>query len=180
MKRIFTKFFLLGIFLSIAPAINSSAEGYQPNPYQVKAALLYNFAKFVRWPNGAQEEGNEQVVFGILGTDPFGEGLDKLLNGKTIGGKKIVLKRYKKVSDLQPSHILFVNLPIGEFQNLGPNFTSATLTVGDTKGFIEAGGVISFIDRPGRVSFEINKNAASDAGLEISSALLGLADKVID
>lgn len=180
MKQVFRKFILPSLFVLALPILNSAAEGYQPNPYQVKAALLYNFAKFVRWPEDSLGKDDKQIVLGILGTDPFGEVLDKLLSNKNIGGKKIVLKRYKQISEIQPSHILFVNLPIGEFESLGKNIDSATLTVGDARGFIEAGGVISFIDKPGRVSFEVNKNAASDAGLEISSALLGLADKVIE
>lgn len=174
MRRFFALFVLLfGLFIK-------PAECYQPNPYQVKAALLYNFAKYIRFPEDSYNERNK-LVFGVLGDDPFGDILDKLIAGKTIGGKGIEILRFSKVKDIKKTNVLFINLPLSDFKDSDQSIINlSSLTVSDVEGFVEAGGVINFIDQPGRVSFEVNKGAASRAGLEISSALLRLADRVVE
>ena len=149
-----------------------------PSEYHVKAALLYNFAKYVRWPEGAAEGGEGgRFVIAILGQDPFGVAIDSVLEGKTIDGLQVVVRRIKASEELTPSQILFISdsergrLP----EILGRLDAAATLTVGEMDHFAEAGGVIRFLMDDRRVHLEINVAAAARARLKLSSELLKLA-----
>ncbi len=157
-----------------ACAQSGSSPEYQE--YQVKAAFLYNFGKFVEWPGGTFKNAEAPFVIGILGKDPFGEAIDSLRD-KTISGRRLVVKRFARAGDLEPCHILFISAV--EKQHL-PRILSIThpwhvLTVGDTKGFVESGGVINFILLENKIRFEINVDAARRAGLKVSAQLLKLA-----
>lgn len=145
--------------------------------YDVKAAFLLNFAKFVDWPDSSFTGGDSPVVIGVLGDDPFGSALDNTVRNEKVKGRKLVVKRSKQLNDLKGSHILFVSS--SEQSRLGAILRETsdwhTLTVGDVQGFANRGGVINFIIRDKKIGFEINTAAANRAGLKISSQLLKLA-----
>src|SRR5579862_6666687 len=109
--------------------------------YQVKAAYLYNFAKFIEWPK-SEEAG--PIVLGVLGRDPFGEILDSTIKGKMINGRPVVIKRFSNVKQIKQCHILFISasetplLPaiLPALGDLG------VMTVGEVDGFLKAGGVV--------------------------------------
>ena len=148
--------------------------------YQVKAAYLYNFAKFVEWPNEALEGENRLIILAVLGRDPFHEALDPL-RGKTVKGRKLVIKRFKSVRELEFCHILFVSS--SERDRLphilkGALKSWSVLTIGDVEGFADSGGVIRLFFRKNNIRFKINLDAARQKGLTISSKLLRLADIV--
>jgi hypothetical protein len=149
--------------------------------YQVKAACLYNFAKFVEWPE-QNRHSQTPLVFGVLGEDPFGEELDAVVKGRSIAGRTITVVRYRSLEKLGPCHILFVSesedgrLPM-IFEALAGR---GTLTVGDTPRFAARGGVIGFTMERQRIRFEVNLDAAKRAGIRISSRLLRLARVVRD
>lgn len=142
--------------------------------YQVKALFLYNFAKFVEWP-GAMSAGT--ICIGIFGDDPFGDVLDRTIEGKTVNGRSFVIKRLKSEVDARQCHIVFVNVTDKKrLRSLLDTLRgSAVLTVGETRGFAEAGGVINFVVVDDRVRFEANIDAAGQSGLKLSSKLLSLA-----
>lgn len=157
----------------------AAASAQTPTEYQVKAAFLYNFAKFIQWPSEPPvDEG--AFVISILGRDPFGRALDDTLQGKTIDNRKIILRRVSRVEDVGPSQILFISdserdrLP----QILEQMGTRAVLTVGEMSQFAERGGVIRLKMDQDRIRFEINVAAAERSGLRISSQLLKLAEIV--
>jgi hypothetical protein len=149
--------------------------------YEIKAAFLYNFAKFVQWPPAAFADPGGPLVIGVLGDDPFGSDLDRIIEGKTANDRPLVIKRSKRLEDLRACHILFVSA--SESGHLAAMLnslrTASVLTVGETDQFIPLGGVINFIDRENKVHFVINVEAAQRAGLKISSKLLKVADLVI-
>ena len=144
--------------------------------YQVKAAFLYNFARFVEWPNGAFPDGKSPFVLAVIGKDPFGESLD-LLKGKTVGNREIVINRIADIDRLEKCHILFIC--DSEKERLKPILRKAEsarmLTISDLKGFCEAGGHIAFYLEENKIRFEINNEDAQRTGLKISSQLLKLA-----
>ena len=144
--------------------------------YQVKAAFLYNFARFVEWPNGAFPDGKSPIVLAVIGKDPFGESLD-LLKGKTVGNREIVINRIADIDRLEKCHLLFIS--DSEKDRLKPILRKAEsarmLTVSDLKGFCEAGGHIAFYLEENKIRFEINNEDAQRNGLKISSQLLKLA-----
>jgi hypothetical protein len=137
--------------------------------YQVKAAFLFNFLKFVEWPEAATDA---PWVIGVLGRDPFGTVLDETVRGKMVNGRKVELRRYDKLADVKDCNILFIGR--GDYERTGIPAQPGMLTVGEAPGFLKAGGAINFYLDDNRVRFEIRPTAASAAGLHVSSQLLKL------
>jgi hypothetical protein len=143
--------------------------------YQIKAAFLYNFAKFVQFPPSDDRPG--PLVIGVLGDDPFGRILDEAIKGKTVQGREIGVRRLSDAGDLRRCHMVFVSesetrhLPdiVGRAQHAG------VLTVGESAHFLREGGIVRFYVEANRVKFQINADAAERAGLKINSLLLSLA-----
>ena len=179
MRKTITILFILAWCMVSMPTVH--AEERLPNEYQVKLAFLFNFARFVEWPDDAFADARSPIILGILGDDPFGSDLETI-KGKTIRGRKLIINRFKDVDDIRVCHILFVSnsersrLPrIATFLR-----QSKILSVGDMKTFAQKGGVINFVVENNKVGFEINVDAGKHAGLRISSKLLSLAKIVHD
>jgi YfiR/HmsC-like len=145
--------------------------------YQVKAAYLFNFLKFVEYPGESFTDPLAPIVIGVVGDDPFGGALPQVVIGKTVQGRDLVIHVYRTGEELRGAHILFISsserkrLPMILSRLRG----ASVLTVSDTEGFLEAGGMIQFLNESGRVRFAINVDATGRAKLKMSSKLLGLA-----
>lgn len=154
-----------------------SAQDSAPTEYQIKAAFLYNFAKFVEWPPAVFSETNSPIVIGILGENPFGNDLVKTVRDKTLNNRPLVIKEFHSPVEATNCHILFIStsekarLP----QILEALREVSVLTVGETDRFTEAGGMINFVREGNKIRFQINEVAAKSAGLKVSSKLLSLA-----
>jgi hypothetical protein len=163
------------VLLSLAFA--GGVQAQTPSEYQVKAAFLYNFAKFVDWPADAFGGNGGQLIIGVVGDDPFGGALDQAIRGKSIGGHSLAVRRLKWGQDLRSCHILFVSS--SERKRLPQIIQSlrgaSVLTVGDVGEFNQQGGIINFILEANKVRFAINSRGADQARLRISSKLLALA-----
>jgi hypothetical protein len=157
------------------------AEAQSPTEYQVKAAFLYNFAKFVEWPARSFPAAGTPLTFCVVGEDPFGSDLEEITRGKTIDQRKLATRRVKKGRERE-CHILFVSpseeARLGEI--LRDVKDASVLTVSDIAKFSRTGGIIGFIIEGNKIRFEINLDAAERAGLKISSRLLKLAKIVRD
>jgi hypothetical protein len=142
---------------------------------QIKAAFLYNFAKFVEWPEVAFKEAQSPFTICILGKDPFGDTLDSL-GEKTIEGKRLSIRRVSKIEEADRCHILFISASEKEslLHILKVTRKWNVLTVGDTKGFAQSGVIINLVSLDNKVGFEINIDAAEHVSLKISSRLLKL------
>ena len=155
--------------------VRLAAGAAGPGEYQVKAAFLYNFARFVEWPPAA--DGAAPFVVTVLGRDPFGTVLDDTFRGKTVDARQVVVRRVSRSEDVGKSHILFIcdsekdRLP----QILKSLESAPVLTVGEMSDFAERGGVIRFKVEQDRIRLEINVAAAERSRLRISSQLLKLA-----
>jgi len=149
--------------------------------YQVKAAFLYNFAKFVEWPPSSFSDASAPLRICVLGQDPFGEELGNITREKTVNGRKLEVDQVVDVQQARTCQILFI--ASSEKAQLKRIFESLrgtdALTVGDTKGFVEQGGMINFVLDNNRVQFEVNRTAAEQGGLKVSSKLLSVAKLVI-
>ena len=171
-----------------------------PNEYETKAGYLLNFVEFIEWPSGTFADAQAPVIVGVMGTDPFGAELDKL-QGKVVNGRKLQIKRFKglmefrgeetpgrrqdgllmkqtqKLVELKSCHILFISSSEKKHVPLilKPLKDASVLTVSETEGFAQVGGIINFLDDGKRVQLEINLDAADRARLKISSKLLSLA-----
>lgn len=168
-------------FLSIC-AIAQAAEPPALSEYQLKAAFLYNFAKFVEWPSRALPESSPSLTLCVLGEDPFGSDLDQTIEGKTINGKVLVSRRFKGIQGLEVCQILFISA--SERRRMGQILEAlkdlSLLTISETDRFAKLGGVINFTMEQNKIRFEINVDAAERKGLKISSKLLKLAKVIRD
>jgi hypothetical protein len=167
-------------FASLTLASVPPTAAQDPSEYQVKAAFLYNFTKFVDWPE-AKLNGADHLYLCVLGADPFGEELDLTVAGKSVKGKWLTVRRLQNGGDVRDCHLLFV-ADADQFHLefvLNEAREAHVLTVGDTEDFAARGGMINFRMDGNKVRFEINATAAEEAGLRISSHLLKLAVHVI-
>ena len=178
--------FALAFILLISHATVGSpapvAQTKAPTEYQVKAAFLYNFAKFVDWPPSAFSDVKQPLDICVYGRDPFGSALEDALLGKMVGERRVGLARAMQLQDLASCHVIFVSASVRESTaDLANRLKGrAVLLVGESEGFAASGGTIQFTIEGNRVHFIINPDAAERAGLKISSKLLALAKIVRD
>ena len=142
--------------------------------YPVKAAYVYKFAHFVEWPGTGGTAS--PLLIGVLGDDLFGGALDRAVAWKTVGGRRLVVRRFRNPEELEECAIVFVaGSATGLDAILSKTARWPSLTVGESEGFTQAGGMIRFFVDDNRVRFEVNLPAAESAGLRLSSRLLTLA-----
>jgi hypothetical protein len=146
--------------------------------YQVKAAFLLNFTKFIEWPASAFADPGSPVAICILGDDPFGAALDQVAAGEIVSGRKVTIQRIKRPPSPKSCQVLFVGKGEKDFAKTLPALGSGVLTVGEAEGFIRAGGMIAFVIENRRVRFDINQSAAEMAALKLSAKLLTVARAV--
>ncbi len=151
-----------------------------PTEYEVKAAYLYNFGRFVEWPQDAPPVRATDFAICILGDDPFGRALDATIAGEKIDGKSVVARRVSKIEEAVNCRVLFIGpSESGQLKTILATLVKAsTLTVSDEPQFVQKGGMVQFVLAAGRVRFEINIGAARQAGLSLSSDLLKVAANV--
>ncbi|HJQ22981.1 MAG TPA: YfiR family protein [Blastocatellia bacterium] len=166
--------------LLAALIIGPSAPAQTANEYQVKAAFLFNFVKFIEWPAEAFSDDGAPLVIGVIGQDPFGGHLDQAISGKSVNGRQLLVRRFKWGEDVRACHVLFISA--SERKHLAQIIASlrgaAVLTVGDMDQFTQQGGGINFVTEASKLRFEINASVAEQARLKISSKLLALARAV--
>ncbi|HEY3916011.1 MAG TPA: YfiR family protein [Verrucomicrobiae bacterium] len=151
-----------------------------PQEYEVKAQCLYHFAKYVEWPSNEFSASNAPITICVIGDDHFAEMLKAVVAGKTIDGRPVAVQSIERRDESQKCQILFVSFAENKRLDriLGPVNSSPVLTVGEGTAFAQEGGIISFVIRNQKVRFDIDLDAAKQAGLKISSRLLSLADTV--
>lgn len=180
------------------------AESTAAQEYQLKAAFLYNFILFVDGerfepptPEAKKNDPNQPILVGILGKDPFGNAFEPLQN-KLVRDRRVVIRRFKSLREfadaegrlpgrhpqferIQDCHVLFICQSEAEClaHLLRPAGRWSVLTVADTPGFLEAGGIINFLIEDKKVRFEVNTAAAQRANLRIRSQLLRLAKRIV-
>jgi hypothetical protein len=144
--------------------------------FKVKAAFLFNFAKFTEWPP-AKLGANDPFVIGCFSDPEFMEVLEATVAGKTFGSRRIVVKRITGADDLRACHMLFIGRTKDDNATalLARAREMHVLSVGEVDGFTNRGGMIGFVRADGSVKFAINPQQAERAGLTLSSKLLGLA-----
>ena len=168
----------LGLVWLLAGA-GGYAQQSQPTEYQIKAAFLFNFARFVEWPKEALNGATSPMIIGILGENPFREDLARTIGNKTVDNHPVMIKEFRSAAEATNCHVLFVST--SEKKKLPEIFQSlkgtSVLTVGETDRFTESGGIINFVMEGTKIRFQINKGAAEGAGLKISSKLMTLASR---
>lgn len=162
--------------IGLAPAFAWPQQS-RPSEYQVKAAYLFNFSRFVSWPLRDAASAGGPFAICVMGKDPFGSVLDSTLAGETIEGRNVIARRVTQVEDAAGCRVLFISM--SEESRLKDILTgldrSSILTVSDIAHFAERGGMIQFVLQGDRVRFEVNLASAIGAKLTLSSDLLKVA-----
>lgn len=160
-----------------------AADSPAPTEYQIKAAFIYNFAKFVEWPPETFATPDKPIILGVLGDESVGQDL-AVIDGKVVGTHPIKVRRFRYLPDIAECHILFI-LPSQRMELpaiVQAVRTRAILTICEgAKDFARVGTIINLVKTPeDKIRFEINVDAAKRAGLKIESPLLNLAKIVHD
>ena len=160
----------------IGLSLNSLAQ-QQPSEYEVKAAFLFNFAKFIDWPPEVFADTNSPIVVGVLGKNVFGNNLEKIINDRKVNNRSFQFRKYTSVTEVTNCQILFISSSEkNDFAKIMSALHNASiLTVSETDGFIQAGGMINFVLQDNKIRFEISDEAAKKGRLRVSSKLLSLA-----
>ena len=160
--------------------VSSAGMGAQLDEYQVKAAFLFNFAKFVEWPPEAFKGPGDPFTICVAGENPFGSALENAVKGKAVGSRGFAVRLSPNGRDVKGCQILFTALSDRKRVRalLDVLKGSNTLTVGENDGFAADGGIVNFKLDGDRVRIEINIKAAEQEKLQISSKLLSLAQIV--
>ena len=153
----------------------ASAADVPADEYQVKAAFLLNFVKFIEWPAGHRT--NEPISICILGEDPFGATLDQLVSGEILKERRIVVRRLRQWQE--PCEVVFVSQWETGFLRILSQVKGGVLTVGESPAFLRHGGMINFVLEDRKVRFDVNLRAVEGASLRVSSRLLSVARSVV-
>lgn len=149
-----------------------------PGEYEVKAAFLYNFAKFVEWPEGALEQRDEFTIC-VAGASDVSEQLTRVVEGRNVSGLAVVVRQLEGPGADADCQMLFAS-DNASARSITEKSSSGVLTVGEYASFARDGGMINFVFIDKKVRFEVNKKTAEEAGLAISSKLLKLAHDVYE
>jgi hypothetical protein len=189
------------VMAATSVALSAKAGDALGREYRIKAAFVYNFVKFIDWPEEKMADTNEPIVIGIIGSRDFIKAFDPVRH-KKIKNRRISIKYFEGYEKLRKSptgdnsqwnqrmtilkncHVLLLcSSDDARIDNLrqiiGELKVSPVLTVGETRGFLESGGIVNFLVEDKKVRFEINAAAAKKSELRVSSKLLRLAKRVI-
>jgi hypothetical protein len=164
-----------------ATAKNLLAEERNFSEYEVKAGFVYNFVKFVDWPEKSSPPGRSTMTLCVIGKDPFGSAVEEI-RGKTVRGRRLEVRHIYSLRDLRECQALFI--ASSERERLPRIVESAkeanVLTIADSAGFGQQGVIINLLVEDKKVKFEINVEKARQARLVVSSKLLKLAQTLYD
>jgi hypothetical protein len=163
-------------FLLVLPSLLMAEEPL--SEYQVKAAFMLNFTRFIEWPASAFETAESPLGICILGDDPFGAELDALVEGETVNDRKLTVRRIERNAIPRSCQVLFINKSEKDIAEILHGAGPGLLTVSDRDGFLREGGMIAFVTKDRHVRFDINQRAAVKASLIISSRMLSVARSV--
>lgn len=169
---------VMAVLCGVLPGLLAAAPSFADAPleYEAKAAYLLNFSRYVNWP--AADGSPLQVC--VIGRDPFGEVLERALQGRSSNGRPLQARRLQQLDEVHGCQLLYISQ--SEDRNL-PAWLPVlqdkpVLTVGESARFIRDGGIINLLLIRNTVRFEINLDAANRAGLKVSSRMLGVAANV--
>lgn len=174
-QRLFTKT-LLFLFFLLTSVESITGQSKATPVYQVKSAFLYNFARFVQWPENSFASAESPFVIGVVGNNHISSFLEEIVRGEKVADHPIIVQSFESLADAKDCHILYIS------SNELPNRREAlsrlqrsTLTVSDSPGFLKVGGMVRFYTKENKVRLQINAGLAKTANLQISSKLLNVA-----
>ena len=164
--------------LAACAAMFAQPSADRLSEYELKAAYLLNFTRFIEWPDAAFEDSGSPFAICTLGEDPFQSTLDQAMNGESVNGRKVVLRRFKRAPERKSCQLLFIAKSERNVPQILGELGRGVLTVGEQPGFLAAGGIINLAFDGRHVTFDISQHAAANASLSVSARLLNVARSV--
>lgn len=173
---------LMGLLL--AGAMGRSLPAQEPlvdREAKIKAAYLYQFIRYVRWPRNAFANADSPILVGSIGGDPVNPYLSAIANSRSAGKRGLAYRPISNIAEAKACHILFVSDRADRktvesiIRNLG---NEPVLLVGETPSFLNSGGIISFTVVNNNVRLQLSMKSAANHQLKISSQLAKLAQIV--
>ena len=159
-------------------AVAATGTVFAQSETGIKAAFIYNFAKFTEWPAGAFASDSAPITVGFIGADALADSFEKNVTGKNVNGRDFAIKKLSGAADASSCQIVFV----GDASQASAIESAAkckpVLTVGDSDGFAGAGGMINFVDNGGKVGFDLDIGAINASGLKLNAKLQQVARNV--
>ena len=167
----------MGVVIAVVTATLPCRADAPTREYQVKAAFVYNFTQFVEWPDSAFASKDSPFVVATVGADPFNGALEQAMAAKAVDDRTVTVQHFASVDSLGPCQLLFV--PASQDSSAKALCDKLdgkpVLTVGESDGFLPAGGGIRFFFEDNRIRFEINPDPIATDGLKVSAKLMRLA-----
>ena len=172
-------FWLLGTVVQLLLFGTTPGHGATASQADVKAAFLYNFAKFVEWPAEAFSSETAPIQLGVFGDEEFAGKLKSLLSDKQAHGRSFEVKSFSNPQEAKNLQIIFIagseTRRTTQILEVARKFP--VLTIGESEQFLDTGGMINFVVEDAQLKFEVNPESAQNVKIEISSKLLRLARK---
>lgn len=142
--------------------------------HEIHSAMLYNFIKYVQWPNEA-EAGD--FVVGVLGDDNVFNTLKQWYDGKPKGSKKYVIKKLASAAETADCNVVYLGKAKNkDFENIKTSISGkSVLTITDGNGMAQKGSCINFKVIDGKLKFELNQGAVTSSNLKVSGQLTSMA-----
>jgi hypothetical protein len=164
--------------LALIASSAGDAAHLEPSEYGLKSVFLYQFCRFMEWPDSAFSSPNDPLIIGVVGEDPFGPLLKEAVQGETYHGRPIRIEHYRSPRDIKRCHILFVSRDDTDQMSEITSMIAgkSVVTVGETDGFLDRGGMIALTADRNRVRLRVNASTLRAAKVDVSSKLLRVAE----
>lgn len=172
---------LAGLMLLAAGLLPPSAAAQQATEASIKAAFLYKFAGYIEWPANAFATPDAPLVIGVTGAEEVAAELERLVPGRSVNNRPVVVRRFREGEPPKGAHILFVGRGEPNVRAVvrAAQQNGGALVVTETERGLEAGASINFVLVEDRVGFEVSLDAAQHSGHRISSRMLAVARRVV-
>ena len=162
-------------FLCTALLLRCVVLAEPASEFDVKAAFLLNFTKFIEWPPSAFAAADSPMNICVIGKDPLGAALDEIVQGEAVNGRRVAVERLPAMPPPKTCQLIYISAEGKGIEKMLSGVGPGVLTVGEGDDFLRGGGMIGFVIENRRVRFDINQAAAEGAALKLSSKLLRVA-----
>lgn len=171
------KVYCIAILFAVLLTMSSSEVKAQQVDYKYHSLFIYNFTRYIKWPDGAM--GSEFVI-GVIGRSGITEHLEKMAQSKNVNGKPIVIKTFKNADEIVDCHMLFIpDNYSNKFDEIRTKLSGKyTLVISEKPGLAQKGSDINFVVNNGKWNFEMNQASTDSRNLKVSSELSKFAAKI--
>jgi hypothetical protein len=163
---------LLALLLSVCSI--TSVHAQEATEFEIKAVYILNFARFIQWPPSAFVSQDTPITIGVVGNSPIYNALEQVIQGETVNGRPLQLKKLQADDAASGCQIVFID-PAAAAKVVQKVGNKPVLTVSEADNFLQSGGMIHFVTVGETIRFEIDAARAEQARLQISSRLLNLS-----